>query len=63
MRWTPEEAIKDALKRHPDCKYADWQNGLQAFTFDPTIVVQLWRNEECFNAGDPPKYTVEGYLR
>ena len=57
-----KQAINKALEKHPDCKYADWQNGLEACTFAPTIVVQLWRNQECYNAGDPPKYT-ESYLR
>lgn len=59
---TAEEAMNDALARHPDCTYADWQNGL-AFPFTPTYVVQLWRNEECHAAEDPPKYTVEGYVK
>lgn len=54
------DAINDALARHPDCSYADWTNGLTAF-FQRTIVVNLWRNEECYLAGDPPRYTEEGY--
>lgn len=60
--WTVEEAIADALAKHPDCKYADWGNGM-AFLFTPTIVVKLWRNEECFLADDPPKYIEDGYTR
>jgi len=59
---TPQEAIADALSKHPDCKYADWDNGLTAF-LELTIVVKLWRNEECFLHNDPPKYIVEGYKR
>ena len=56
-----EEAIKMAFKKHPDCNWADWENGLQALTFAPTCVVNLWRSQECYLAGDPPKY-VESYL-
>lgn len=59
---TAQEAMQDALKKHPDCSYADWDNGMTAF-FELTIVVKLWRNEECYLANDPPKYTVEGYSR
>ena len=59
---TPEEAIIDALQKHPDCKYGDWDNGLDPL-FNLTIVVKLWRNQECWAAGDPPKYTVQGYRR
>lgn len=59
---SPEGAMIDALQRHPDCKYADWTNGLDAF-MRLTIVVKLWRTEECYLAGDPPRYTVEGYRR
>lgn len=59
---TPEEAMNDALQKHPDCKYAEWENGID-FAFRHTIVVNLWRNEECFLAGDPPRHTVEGYPR
>jgi hypothetical protein len=60
--WTPEEAKLDALQLHPDCKYAEWENGLDMF-LRFTIVVNLWRNEECWAAGDPPKYVEEGYYR
>lgn len=60
--WTPEEAKLDALQLHPDCTYAEWTNGLN-WLFQLTIVVNLWRNEECWAAGDPPKYSVEGYRR
>lgn len=50
----------DALSKHPECSYADWDNGINAI-FQRTIVVKLWRNEECFLAGDPPRHVVEGY--
>ena len=68
-RWTPEEAMADALKKHPECGYADWQIGL-TFLMGPdgpmaatTTVVELWRNEECWMNNDPPRHTVEGYLK
>lgn len=57
-----DEAVQDALAKHPDCSYGNWQNGMNA-AFEMTIVVELWRNEECAAAGDPPKYVVEGYSR
>lgn len=57
---SPQEAMDDALAMHPDCEYADWVNGMGAW-FNLTIVVRLWRNSECADAGDPPKYTVQGY--
>ena len=60
--WTYEEAVADALKRFPDCTHTECVNGLD-FLMRLTYVVNLWRNEECWAAGDPPKHTVEGYLR
>lgn len=60
--WTPEEAMLDALQRFPDCKHAEWENGLDHF-FRVTIVVNLWRNRECWAEGDPPRHSVGGYLR
>lgn len=62
-RWTPAEAMEDALKEHPDCTYADWDNGIAPMFAGFTIVVKLWRNEECWAAGDPPKHVIEGYFR
>jgi len=52
--------LDDALRLHPDCAYADWANGLN-MRLQRTIVVNLWRNEECHRAGDPPRYVEEGY--
>jgi hypothetical protein len=52
-------AMLDALQQHPDCTYADWTNGVDLL-FNLTYVVRLWRNEECYLAGDPPKYEVNG---
>jgi len=59
---TEKEAMAIALSANPDCAYADWDNGLDPL-LNLTIVVNLWRNEECFLAGDPPKKTVEGFYR
>ena len=61
-QWTPDEAKLDALQRHVDCTFADWTPGLDVF-FNNTIVVYLWRNQECWTMNDPPKYTCEGYPR
>lgn len=60
--WTAEDAIQDALSRYPDCTYAEWDNGLNGW-FQLTYVVKLWRNEDCWAAGDPPRHVVEGYTR
>jgi hypothetical protein len=58
--WIMEEAIDDALARHGDCDTATAYQGM-AFPFSLTWVVKLWRNVECFEADDPPKYVEEGY--
>jgi hypothetical protein len=55
-----DEAVADALSKHPDCSYAEWAYGLTGW-FQRTICVNLWRNAECHGAGDPPKYVEEGY--
>ena len=57
---TTEEVLDDALKLHPDCSYGEVENGLNCF-LQLTRCVNLWRNEECWIAGDPPRYVVEGY--
>lgn len=59
--FTQAEAKADALAKNQDCEYAECRNGLNAW-LQPTWVVHLWRNEECYLAGDPPRYEVEGYL-
>ena len=56
------DAVLAALDRHPDCSYGDWYNGLDCL-LRPTYVVKLWRTEECYLAGDPPRYIVEGFHR
>ena len=59
--WTTEEAIDDALALHPECSYAEARNGLTPF-LELTYVIELWRNEECYLAGDPPRHIEEGYV-
>lgn len=55
-----EEIIDDAIGMHPECAFGRVENGLTAF-FQMTRVVLLWRNEDCYLAGDPPRHTVQGY--
>ena len=62
LTWTPEDAMADALAKHPDCTYADWANGL-SFNLLPTIVVKLWSDESSYLNNEPPKHIEEGYLR
>jgi hypothetical protein len=57
--WSLEDAKADALRQHPDCTYADVVNGLDML-FNTTWVVKLWRNEDCYLAGDPPRHEVNG---
>jgi hypothetical protein len=67
MNWTTTTetdyeaaAIADALSKHPDCSYAETFNGMD-WRFDRTWVVKLWRNKECYDAGDPPRHEIGGY--
>jgi hypothetical protein len=62
-KWTPDEAKTDALAKHPDCAYADWENGIgmRGISMVMTIVVKLWRTEECWLCNDPPRHVIEGY--
>lgn len=57
---TDEEIIADALKRHPECSFGRVVPGLNAM-FQFTRVVELYRNEECWLFGDPPRAYVQGY--
>jgi len=57
---TDQEVIIDAIKKHNDCSFGVVKDGINAF-LQRTRVVQLWRNEECYNAGDPPRHTIQGY--
>ena len=56
-----QDYIDEALAMHPDCSYGDWDNGLDCY-LRLTVVVNLWRNEECYLAGDRPRYTVGGFV-
>ena len=63
VNWTPDEAMMDAARKHPECKHAEWDNGVRmaGIGFRMTIVVKLWRTEECYLEGDPPRHVCEGY--
>jgi hypothetical protein len=60
-RFTQTEAKEHALALHPDCTHAEVDNGLTGF-FQTCWVVSLWRNEEVWLEGDPPKYVEQGYV-
>jgi len=60
--WTPDEAMTDALSKHPDCTFADWTPGLDCL-LNSVIIVKLWRNEDCYLNDDPPKYKIGGYYQ
>ena len=57
---TDADIIAEALKRFPDCSHAEVRPGL-TLMMQHTRVVLLWRNEECYVAGDPPRHEVEGF--
>lgn len=57
---TQSEAKQQALARHPECHYAEVKNGL-SWNWQFTWVVELWRDEKCWAAGDPPRHVVEGF--
>lgn len=57
---TDEEIIADAKSQHPECGFGLVRPGLNCF-FQRTRCVSLWRNEECYLAGDPSRAEVEGY--
>ncbi len=59
--WSLNEAEIDALAKHPECKYAEVYNGLSLFPLMTTWVVHLWRTQECYDEGDPPRHVVQGY--
>lgn len=59
--WTQEDAKADALARNPDCAYGEVRNGLTGF-LRLTWVVELWRDESCYLADDPPRKVEQGYL-
>ncbi len=55
-----DEIITDAIEKHPECSHGEVYNGMSCI-FQCTRVVKLWRNTECYLAGDPPRHVVEGY--
>lgn len=57
---TDDDIVRDAIGRYPECGYGSVALGLN-WMFQLTRVVNLWRNLECYLAGDPPKQVVEGY--
>jgi len=58
--WTDDEIVAHAIGLHPDCSHGVVRNGCTIF-LQLTRVVELWRNRECYEAGDPPRHVVEGY--
>ena len=48
-----EEARLDALRKHPDCEYAEVSDG-STLLLGPVIVVKLWRDKRSSIAGDQP---------
>jgi hypothetical protein len=57
---TDDQVIEDAIERHPECTFGIVVPGLNA-ALQFTRVARLWRNEECYDAGDPCRHEVEGY--
>ena len=57
---TDQEILRDALSRHPECKYGEVKNGLTPF-FQLTRVVNLWKDERGKLDGYMPLYVIEGY--
>ena len=55
-----QDAVQRALGMHPECAYGDFYNGM-SWNFEMTWVVKLWRTEECYLAGDPPRHVVESF--
>ena len=48
-----EEAHHDALRKHPDCEYAEVLDG-SGLLLGPILVVKLWRDKRSYIAGDQP---------
>lgn len=57
---TDDELTELAIESNPGMEYARVENGL-TFTLQITRCVTLWRNEECYLAGDPPRGTIDGF--
>ena len=48
-----EGARLDALRKHPDCEYAEVLDGSKLL-LGPILVVKLWRDKRSSIAGDQP---------
>lgn len=57
---TDDELIAVAIESNPDLSYARVENGLDIF-LQITRCINLWRNEECYLAGDAPRGVLEGF--
>lgn len=57
---TDEQLIDLALESNPGLNFARIENGLTIF-LQTTRCVNLWRNEECYLAGDAPRGTLQGF--
>lgn len=57
-----DELIEVAIESNPGLEYGQVVPGLTPF-LQITRVIKLWRNEECYLAGDPARGTLEGFPR
>lgn len=57
---TDEEIKVDALRQHPDCKFAMVVAGLDN-DLNLTRAVRLWPDEHSYRTDNLPKYEVNGY--
>ncbi len=57
---TDDELIALAIESNPGLNFGRVENGLTMF-LQITRCINLWRNEECYLASDPPRGTLEGY--
>jgi hypothetical protein len=49
-----EEARLDALRKHPDCTYAEVDDGSELL-LGPTLLVRLWRDKRSHMNRDQPR--------
>lgn len=57
----PEEARIDALRKHPDCGWAEVYDGSKLMIgLGPILVVKLWRDRRSYMSGDLPR-AIEVY--
>lgn len=57
---TDAEIIALVVESNPGLTYGRVESGLTMF-LQMTRCVSLWRNEECYLAGDPPRGTLDGF--